>query len=119
MKHQIQINLGLNNNPMTAEEVITYFATLKDYHLAGYYIKTMEFQGEPEPTFVAWLKTNYSRQSKIIADFENIASMMTQESIALVTSEMEVLVFNPSYDGDGYRFDPKYFEYFLTNKSKI
>lgn len=119
MKHSIQINLGLNNNPMTADEAITYLATLSGYHLAGYYVKTMEFQGNPEPTVVAWLKTDYARQSKIIADFENIASMMTQESIALVTSEMEVLVFNPTYSGDGYQFDPKYFEYFITNKSKI
>lgn len=104
---------------MTAEQVITYLATLSGYHLAGYYVKTMEFQGEPEPTVVAWLKTDYSRQSKIIKDFEDIALMMTQESIALVSSEMEVLVFNPTYSGDGYQFDPKYFEYFITNKSKI
>lgn len=104
---------------MTADEAITYLATLSGYHLAGYYVKTMEFQGEPEPAVVAWLKTDYARQSKIIADFENIALVTNQESIALVTSEMEVLVFNPTYSGDGYQFDPKYFEYFITNKSKI
>lgn len=98
---------------MTAEEVITYFATLKNYHLAGYYIKTMEFQGNPEPTFVGWLKTDYARQSKIIADFEGIASVMTQESIALVTDEMELLVFDIAYTGDPYKFDPQYFEYFF------
>ena len=113
MRHQIQINLGLNNNPMTAEELITYLATLSGYHLVGYYIKTMEFQGNPEPTVVAWLKTDYARQSKIIKDFEDIALVTNQESIALVTSEMEVLVFNPTYSGDGYKFDPAYFEYFL------
>lgn len=119
MKHSIQINVGLNNNPLNEEQIAEYFASFSGYDLCGYYFKDMTFQGEIEPTFVAWLKTDFARQSKIILDFENIASVLNQESIALVTSEMEVLVFNVNYSGEGYRFDPKYFEYFLTNKSKI
>jgi hypothetical protein len=119
MKKQIQINIGMNNNPMTNEQIVNYFATHPNYHLAGYYFKDMTFQGEPEPTFVAWLKTDYTRDSKILADFEAFCNFFTQESIALVTPTMSVLAFNHGYKGDPYKFDAQYFEFFLTNKSKL
>jgi hypothetical protein len=106
----LQINIGLNNNPFTAEEVIDYIASNKEYRLIAYQIVDAEFKGNVEPTFVGLLEYNYSRQSKILSDFENIASVMTQESIALVTDKMQVLAFNPSYEGDGYEFDSQYFK---------
>jgi hypothetical protein len=107
----LQINIGLNNNTMTAEEVIDYIASNKEYRLMAYQIVDSEFQGNVEPTFVGLLEYKYSRQSKILQDFENIASVMTQESIALVTDKMQALAFNPSYEGDGYQFDSQYFKY--------
>ena len=107
----LQINIGLNNNTMTAEQVIDYIAGNKEYRLMAYQIVDAEFQGKVEPAFVGLLEYNYSRQSKILQDFENIASVMTQESIALVTDKMQVLAFNPTYDGDGYQFDSQYFKH--------
>ena len=107
----LQINLGLNNNPMTAEQVINYFATLSEYRLMAYIIKDKTFNGEVEPTFVALLEYEYSRQSKVLIDVENWCSFFTQESIALVTDKMEVLAFNVNYNGDGYKFDSNLFEY--------
>jgi hypothetical protein len=107
----LQINIGLNNNPFTAEEVINYIAGNKEYRLMAYQIVDAEFNGNVEPTFVGLLEYKYNRQSKILHDFENIASVMTQESIAIVTDRMKVLAFNPRYDGDGYQFDDQYFKY--------
>jgi len=107
----LQINIGLNNNTMTAEQVIDYIASNKEYRLMAYQIVDAEFNGNVEPTFVGLMEYKYSRQSKILQDFENIASVMTQESIALVTEKMQVLAFNPSYNGDGYEFDSQYFKY--------
>jgi len=107
----LQINIGLNNNPFTAEEVIDYIAGNKEYRLMAYQIVNSEFQGNVEPTFVGLLEYKYNRQSKILQDFENIASVMTQESIALVTDRMSVIAFNPAYDGEGYQFDSQYFKY--------
>lgn len=106
----LQINIGLNNNTMTAEQVIDYIAGNKEYRLMAYQIVDSEFQGKVEPTFVCLMEYKYSRQSKILSDFENIASVMTQESIALVTDRMSVIAFNPAYDGDGYEFDNQYFK---------
>ena len=107
----LQINIGLNNNPFTAEQVIDYIASNKEYRLMAYQIVDSEFQGKVEPTFVGLLEYKYNRQSKILQDFESIASVMTQESIALVTDRMSVIAFNPAYDGEGYQFDSQYFKY--------
>ena len=107
----LQINLGLNNNPMTSKQVINYFATLPEYRLMAYYIKDKSFNGEVEPTFVALMEYDYTKQSKVLADAESWCSFFTQESIALVTDRMEVLAFNVNYKGDGYKFDTNLFEY--------
>lgn len=107
----IQINIGLNNNHFTPSEVKEYFEEHKDYRLMACYEKDMTFQGNVEPTFVAMLEYCYRDESKVLADFERICSVITQESIAISTDSMEVLAFNPSYNGERYRFDPQLFEY--------
>lgn len=107
----LQINIGLNNNSMTAEQVIDYISSNKEYRLMAYQIVDAEFNGNVEPTFVGLMEYKYNRQSKILSDFENIASVMTQGSIALVTDKMQVLAFNPSYNGEGYEFNNEYFKY--------
>jgi hypothetical protein len=107
----VQINVGLNNNPMNQEQISKYFASLKDYRLMAFYFKDMIFDGQIEPTFVALLEYKYSRQSKVLQDFENLCSVMNQESIAISTEFMETLAFNPSYSGKGYKFDKDLFEY--------
>lgn len=107
----IQINVGLNNNTMNNEQITTYFATLKDYRLMAYYFKDMIFEGEIEPTFVALLEYKYTRQSKVLMDFENIASVMNQQSIVIATEFMQLLAFNTSYSGNVYLFDANLFEF--------
>ena len=106
----LQINIGLNNNTMTADQVIDYIASNKEYRLMAYQIVDAEFNGRPEQAFVGLLEYKYNRQSKILQDFENMASVMTQESIAIKTDRMQALAFNPSYNGDGYEFDNQYFK---------
>ena len=107
----LQINLGLNNNPMNAEQIVNYFATLEGYRLMGYYLKDMQFNGQIEPTFVAMLEYKYTRQSKVLTDVENWCSLFTQESIAVSTEYMEFLAFNVSFVGEHYKFDSSLFEY--------
>jgi hypothetical protein len=57
------------------------------------------------------LEYKYARQSKVLTDAENWCSLFTQESIAISTDFMEVLAFNPSHEGDRYKFDSNLFEY--------
>lgn len=105
-----QMNLGLNNNPMQTEEVINYFATIKEYRLMAYYIADKTFNGEVEPTFCAMFQY-YGRESQILKDTEDWCIKFTQESIAISTPKMELLAFNPLYNGDSYKFDNSLFEY--------
>lgn len=107
----LQINLGLNNNPMNAQQIYDYFVSLSEYRLMAYIIKDKTFMGDVEPTFVALLEYKYTRDSKVLLDAENWCSIFTQESIALVTDKMEVLAFNPGFEGEAYKFDPSLFEY--------
>ena len=107
----IQINVGLNNNSMNYNQLFKYFANLTEYRLMAYYIKDKTFKNAIEPTFVALLEYKYARQSKVLTDFENIANVMNQESIAIVTDFMQVLAFNTSYSGEGYLFDANLFEF--------
>lgn len=104
----LQVNIGLNNNPI---DVVDYMASDSNYRLMAYQIVDMTFMGETEPTFAGLFEYKYSRQSKVLQDFENMASVMTQESIALSTDFMEVMAFSPSYCGDGYAFDRELFKY--------
>ena len=108
----LQINLGLNNNPMNGLEVTNYFENLENYRLIGSYIKDMNFNGQIEPTFVALLEYKYTRQSKVLTDVENWCSLFTQESIAVSTDYMDFLAFNVSFVGEPYKFDSSLFEYF-------
>lgn len=107
----LQINLGLNNNPFNSAQVVDYFATLQEYRLMAYIIKDKTFMGEVEPTFIALLEYKYTRDSKVLLDAENWCSIFTQESIALVTDKMEVLAFNPRFEGEAYKFESNLFEY--------
>ena len=110
----IQINLGLNNNPMNAEQLENYFNESNGYRLIAHYVKDMLFNNEVEPTFIALLECNYARQSKIVSDFENLCSLFNQQSIAISTEYMEFLAFNINYTGNGYLFNPDLFEYILN-----
>ena len=114
----VQINVGMNNNPMNEEQIINYFASLQGYDLMAYYFKDKTFEGEVEPTFCAILEYKYARQSKVLTDFENICSLMNQESIAISTDFMEILAFNTSYSGKGYLFDKELFEYVRVFEDK-
>ena len=107
----LQVNIGLNNNSFTTEQVIDYMASNKNYRLMAYQIVDAEFEGNVEPTFVGLFEYKYTRESKVLRDFEDLASVMTQQSIAVMTDSMEVLAFNPSYTGKRYHFDRKFFKF--------
>ena len=106
----ITINIGLNNNPYTAEQVIDRMASDTNYRLMAYQIVTAEYEGHPEETFVGLFEYKYSRDSKILSDFENLASVMTQECIAISTQSLDALAYSPSHKGDRLKFNNQYFK---------
>jgi len=106
---EFTINIGLNNNPKTFEELWRYVADMQGYHLIGFSERNGEYNGVAEPTFVARLRTDYSRLSKVVADIENLCSVLDQICIPIKSDAFELLVYKISFDGEHQKFDNKYF----------
>jgi len=105
----LTINIGLNNNRYTKDQLIDRMASDSSYRLMAYQIVMGEFNNEPEETFVGLFEYTYTNQSKILSDFELLSADMTQECIALSTDSMDALAFSPSFKGARYKFNSEYF----------
>ena len=102
---KIKVNIGLDNN----NGVYEYFFDHKSYRVVNYNVENGEYNGVQEPTAVLTLVTDYKLISKVIADFEKICSVMNQECIALSSDEVDILVYNPSFEGQRQKFNNQYF----------
>ena len=103
------INVGLLNNPNTSNELISYFKELNGYTLVRYTIESGSYHDLIEPTLVAVLETDYVLVSKVIADFEQICSVLTQDCIAISNDQFDLLVYKINYQGFKDKFDKDYF----------
>ena len=101
------VNIGLNNNAV--QDIRQYFEDHRGYKVANFKYATSEYNGVDEPTAVLELLTDYSLTSKVIADFEKICSVMTQQCIALSSDEFDMLVYSPNFSGQKQKFNNKYF----------
>jgi len=90
------VNIGLGNNPKNFEQIKVWLHSLNGYTLIDCKNLSKTFQGEKEDTFVGLIRYDYSHQSKILADVENWCLVLTQESIAISTNQMDALAFNVS-----------------------
>lgn len=110
----MKINLGLNNNPWTYEQVVDFF---KMYNLKSERKDMGEWQDNPEPTAVLVIDNVDD------AEVEKWCQYFTQECIAVLRDDMSdkygslwdwetgegSLIYNPDYTGERYTFDFKYF----------
>ena len=103
------INVGLINNPKTTEETIQYLRELNAYYLVRFKVSNGSYHDIIEPTVVAELTTEYKLLSKVIADFEKICSVLTQDCIAISSDQFDLLVYAINYYGDKDKFDSDYF----------
>lgn len=99
------INIGLNNNPLTLDQVANLLNRFKVFGLEDYQEKLGEYEDNEEPTFVGVLESITSNH------VEALCEIMTQECIAVYNHDTKVgeLVYSPLYEGDKYEFDEKYF----------
>ncbi len=116
----VTINIGLNNNPFTAQEIAQHFQEL--YTDRGEIVETFEALGQyvenPEPTLVIKISTDLTSFMWWKGEVKDFTIMYTQECIPVrvehtdsngfKTTKQE-LIFNPEYSGERYEFDPKYF----------
>lgn len=116
----VTLNIGLNNNPFTAQEIAQDFQEL--YTNRGAIVETFEALGEyvenPEPTLVIKISTDLASFIYWKAEVKEFTIIYTQECIPVQVEHTDTngfqttkqaLIFNPEYSGERYEFDPKYF----------
>jgi hypothetical protein len=105
------INVGLLNNPYSAQEVMNYLKNLRGYTLLQLTESSGSYHDLIEPTIVAELETNYKLLSNVVATVENLCSVFEQECIAISSDQFDILVYGIKHVGFKDKFDS---EYFLT-----
>ena len=104
--NKIEINIGLNNNPCTAQENVMYLVSL--YTSVKHNVQLGEWDGGDEPTLVVELFSDINKlELREFVEFYTI--FLTQEAIPFRFNGVGELVFNESYEGERYPFDEKYF----------
>lgn len=111
----LQVNIGMVNNPFSAEQIATYFSNNKNYRLMAYTFEVGEYKGEEEVTFVGLFEYKYANQSTIIKDFELFCGLFNQDMIAIVTEYTQTMVYNTSYTGEGLKFREDLFHSLTLN----
>jgi len=106
--NKIEINIGLNNNPATAQSIIIFI----NGYFRGREVKTDvqvgEWEGADEPTLVVEV---FSHESHLVISelVEDLIDACTQDAIAFRFNGDGELVFNDNYTGERYPFDEAYF----------
>jgi len=105
------INVGLLNNPYSAQEVMDYLKNLRGYTLLQLTQSSGSYHDLIEPTIVAELETNYKLLSKVVATVENLCSVFEQECMPISSDQFDILIYSIKHVGFKDKFDE---EYFLT-----
>ena len=108
---QIIINIGLKNNPFTAQQIIDRINNNKSpiFFISGSDIKSSQYKYEAESTLVIKLITREYSHSTLLRYFEDLSSVLNQECIAVKTDGLNCLAYNKSYSGQKIDFNDKYF----------
>lgn len=107
VKRVVRLNIGLNNNPYDAVDIVALLNFLRiDVDRAD--VVDGEYNGDCEPTLVVRALTHHH---PIILDsmMSMLADDLTQECIAYKIGGKGVLKYSPWFKGDRYDFDEQYF----------
>lgn len=120
MNTLVTLNIGLNNNPFTAQEIADNFNEF--YASRGAVIETFVGLGEyvknPEPTLVVKISTDLQSWIWWKSEVSELTIIYTQECIPIrvestdssgIKTRNQELIFNPDYTGERYEFDEKFF----------
>ncbi len=114
---QFTINIGLNNNPLTAKKQDGSVSIVQDqiqcllklafpYSSEFYRIETGEWDGEKEPTFVGYIDANEETIDKKV---QLLCDIMTQVCIPYYSESKSNLVYESFFTGEKYTFNKEYF----------
>lgn len=101
------LNIGLNNNPLSQEAIINKLR--EDYAVDTYKYGIGRYEDGLEPTLIIHLSSPYARTSHFIKKIEELATILTQNCIAVSTDQFDLLVYAQNFNGQQYKFDNQYF----------
>lgn len=101
------LNIGLNNNPLSQEAIINKLR--EDYAVDTYKYGIGRYEDGLEPTLIINLSSPYARTSHFIKKIEELATILTQNCIAVSTDQFDLLVYAQNFNGQQYKFDNQYF----------
>ena len=99
------LNIGLNNNPKTTEEITQTLNKLVGRAPVKRSLVDGEYKGDVEPTLVLV----YENERLTRVQLQTLCEQTTQEAIALKRDGKGRLVFNPNYRGQKFTFNQDYF----------
>ena len=104
---KILLNIGLNNNPYSIgaiKALLSQKTTILNSQLYDGFYKEPQ-----EPTLVISLSFPDQKLSSVIQYIESLCIELTQECIPVLSDSFELLVYNPNYTGEKFKFDNQYF----------
>jgi hypothetical protein len=106
IKRVLRLNIGLNNNPFSADEILDVLPLFMK--VDSHSVQTGEYEGEVEPTLVVVGLTD--RSFDAIKDILTALSLdLTQDCIAFRYGGKGDLAYRPDFVGERYEFDEQYF----------
>ena len=100
------MNIGLNNNPCTAQEIVSVFTSM--YQSIKHNVQVGEWDSSEEPTLVIEFYSVVS-MAGMLSSVSTLTRVLTQDAIAFRFNGVGELVFNENYTGERYPFDENYF----------
>ena len=107
-QNKIILNIGLNNNDKTTEQIASSLNQNNLFVKASYKTKS-SYKGVDESTLIIYINSGL-KLSKIIQVLENLCLVCNQESIATRINKNEFIIYNPTFIGEEIKFNSKYFK---------
>lgn len=100
---KVILNVGLGNNPYGFDVLRDYFSDGKSAKVVEYAVG--QWDGCEEPTCVV----SFEMDGDVRQFVEKLCGWTTQTAIAVKVDGVGDLVYEPSYEGERYTFDERYF----------
>ena len=120
----LKINIGLNNNPLNAEQIKQMFYKNSIFEFILFEVAKGEYENNYEPTLIIEGETKQTAE-QIESYIFILCTLLTQECIPFTftndlsneQTHIERLVYNKNYRGLNYGFNKEYFLTIGNNKN--
>ena len=105
---KVVLNIGLNNNPKTEQEIVNMFQTSLSPKVTWAKVVST-YNDQVEPTIV--LHGQSALAFKQITDtIKQLSKDLDQECIGAEIEDTGLLIYSPEFRGKRYKFNPEFFK---------